>query len=126
MGVLAYILSVSDVLSQKRTKIKKNGVAGKKGIAAEVNLDEDEFDGKQQDNGDATVNEDEEEGDSDEFLDVLDVLDGRAKPYLDEHDDEEEWGGLGNGKETSGEQGKGKRREGKKQRWKKRDRMAKG
>lgn len=57
---------------------------------AEVDLDEDddgEGDAVQEDeDGGSSEEEEEEEGESDEFIDVLDVLDGRGMPDLGEDD----------------------------------------
>lgn len=52
---------------------------------AEVNLDEDESAGQGDEDDDDDEEEEEEreeDGDSDEFIDVLDVLDGRGEPDL--------------------------------------------
>lgn len=62
----------------------------KKVTFAEVDLDEDEdMSNTSESSGDDSKSErdEEEEGDDDEFIDVLDVLDGRGIPKFDDEDD---------------------------------------
>ncbi|KAF8510410.1 Utp14-domain-containing protein [Hysterangium stoloniferum] len=89
--------------SKKKPQNAKAKAKSKSAVRfAEVDLDEEVQPGVHSDGSSQEGEDEEEEGDSDEFLDVLDVLDGRGE--LDLGDDSEEADGDGD-EDEEGEEG---------------------
>jgi len=95
MGLLARCAQILDGVSQTHPTLRLQGKPSKKSkvnpsttktVHFEVNLDEcDEGElGGDSNGAEVSGSEMEEEGEPDEFFDVLDILDGRAEPLSDD------------------------------------------